>query len=347
MVAMDSSKIASLVALGAAGALMVLPLLPNRPRSNRRTRRNGPRSLTCDDVRVTTPHYEISAARYAKGKCAIRCVKSGTGFKTRADYLVIALGGRYTHRERSFILSPSAARRFHLLYQEGWNADLFGEKLISPSGERVSPRDPRVRRNGFLASVFDVFGGSDEPPPSSGRSMVRRAKKKVRSAVRRKGAGLKQRVMESAYYDRDLLRWAEKMEKQATTDAKKSLKMGEGVNRGVRDVFWSVTESRLRASTLPKRFHKDIPKLKAAYADGWYQASREAGYTPNPSASDRGEREKAKRFWDGLDDQSRGAIGDDLVLGTFDWRDWGFERKPTQSFLTWLDYYRTLWEMSH
>jgi hypothetical protein len=56
------------------------------------------------------------------------------------------------------------------------------------------------------------------------------------------------------------------------------------------------------------------------------------------------ERSKAKTWWSSLSRVEKWAIGDDLVWGTFDWREWGFSRKPTSAFMNAVDYERTLWE---
>lgn len=57
------------------------------------------------------------------------------------------------------------------------------------------------------------------------------------------------------------------------------------------------------------------------------------------------EKQKAKRFWDGLDSRARGELGDAFVLGTFDWREW-FDAKPSKALLEEIEYQRLLWEMS-
>lgn len=56
------------------------------------------------------------------------------------------------------------------------------------------------------------------------------------------------------------------------------------------------------------------------------------------------ERDRARRWWNELDRAQRFELGDALVLGTFDWREWGFSSPPTAAFLNELDYQRTLWE---
>lgn len=55
------------------------------------------------------------------------------------------------------------------------------------------------------------------------------------------------------------------------------------------------------------------------------------------------EREKAKKFWQGLSRSERGEIGDQLVRGDFDWRDW-FVSKPSSALLNEVDQLRMLWE---
>lgn len=56
------------------------------------------------------------------------------------------------------------------------------------------------------------------------------------------------------------------------------------------------------------------------------------------------EKERARRYWSGLSSFDRGALGDALVLGDFDWREW-FDTKPSGSFLREVDELRILWEM--
>jgi hypothetical protein len=36
----------------------------------------------------------------------------------------------------------------------------------------------------------------------------------------------------------------------------------------------------------------------------------------------------AKDIWACLDSRQRGELGDELVLGTFDWRDWSYDPPP-------------------
>jgi hypothetical protein len=56
------------------------------------------------------------------------------------------------------------------------------------------------------------------------------------------------------------------------------------------------------------------------------------------------ERERAKKWWDDLSPPERFQLGDDFVLGCFDWGDWGFYKSPTSVFLQEVDYLRILWE---
>lgn len=63
-------------------------------------------------------------------------------------------------------------------------------------------------------------------------------------------------------------------------------------------------------------------------------------------ASRRTDSASADRFWNGLDASQRLEIGDALVLGTFDWREWGLTSKPSAVFLDRVDYQRILWEES-
>jgi hypothetical protein len=77
-----------------------------------------------------TADYTISRARYAKGSIALRA-PSGDGFKTRAAYLAEALKGRWSNREHAYIMAASKEAKFRRLYDEGWDATIFGE-LIQP-----------------------------------------------------------------------------------------------------------------------------------------------------------------------------------------------------------------------
>lgn len=56
------------------------------------------------------------------------------------------------------------------------------------------------------------------------------------------------------------------------------------------------------------------------------------------------EKEKARKFWARLGSWERGELGNQLVLGDFDWRDW-LDKKPSRVFLDEVDRERILWEM--
>ena len=60
--------------------------------------------------------------------------------------------------------------------------------------------------------------------------------------------------------------------------------------------------------------------------------------------SPKREREKANRWFQDLDNWQKWELGDQLVLGEFDWREW-FEAKPSATFMNAIDSARINWEM--
>jgi hypothetical protein len=60
------------------------------------------------------------------------------------------------------------------------------------------------------------------------------------------------------------------------------------------------------------------------------------------------ERDKAERaakvLWDSLDNEARGVVGDELVLGTFNWGDWTELPRPIGALAA-LDRLRMNWEI--
>lgn len=70
--------------------------------------------------------YTVTPARYAHGMLAVSC-PSSNGFKTRAARLCDHLKGRYSNRERAYILSPAKVERLNALFDAGRDASIFGE----------------------------------------------------------------------------------------------------------------------------------------------------------------------------------------------------------------------------
>ena len=60
-------------------------------------------------------------------------------------------------------------------------------------------------------------------------------------------------------------------------------------------------------------------------------------------ATQQRDQARARKYWASLDNASRWALGDALVLGDLDHLDW-FGRRESRAFLNALDYERTLWE---
>ena len=77
------------------------------------------------------PLITIKPARYAKNMMLIQVPSEG-GWKNRGQRLAEAVGGRWTHRERGFIMSKTKAKRFMRFYEEGWDAEFMSNKLIPP-----------------------------------------------------------------------------------------------------------------------------------------------------------------------------------------------------------------------
>lgn len=83
-------------------------------------------------TRNDAPEYTSRPARYSRGNIAVQCPGVG-GWKTRAGRLAEAVcRGRYTNREKSYIMTPSQFKKFEKLYAEGWDANSMTWTLYAP-----------------------------------------------------------------------------------------------------------------------------------------------------------------------------------------------------------------------
>lgn len=55
-------------------------------------------------------------------------------------------------------------------------------------------------------------------------------------------------------------------------------------------------------------------------------------------------RAQGREWFRNLPIDLKWEIGDQLVLGSFDWREWSFPKKPSDAFLNGVDIERMLWE---
>lgn len=93
------------------------------------------------------PGYTITDARYAKGQKLVKAVPSGTGLKSRAERLIgDGLKGRYTNRERGYVVSPAKAARFEEMYAQGWDASAITGKLEPPAGHAADAPPVKAAR---------------------------------------------------------------------------------------------------------------------------------------------------------------------------------------------------------
>ena len=76
--------------------------------------------------------YEIKPARYARGQMLVVCRSDGSGWKTRAMALCEALNGRWTNREKGYVMSPTKAVKFEKLYTAGWSGNVVNGEFIAP-----------------------------------------------------------------------------------------------------------------------------------------------------------------------------------------------------------------------
>lgn len=90
--------------------------------------------------------YTITPARYAKGQMVVRTIADGSGYKTRAAYLLEALNARYVGRSNGYVLSPAKADKFARLYDAGFDARMrmFHDSpsiFIAPDGREMTLRE--------------------------------------------------------------------------------------------------------------------------------------------------------------------------------------------------------------
>jgi hypothetical protein len=82
-----------------------------------------------------TEPYKIRKHSYAKNSYVITPAKGVTGFKTRADHLAEALNGRWSHRAGGYVVSPTKAKKFAVLYASGYSGSPSGAVVRGPPAQ--------------------------------------------------------------------------------------------------------------------------------------------------------------------------------------------------------------------
>lgn len=75
----------------------------------------------------------VVPARYAKGKMALSAPPDGD-WASSAQLLAQAVGGRYSNRERAYIVSPKQAQRVRDLARRGYTANPVSGEIYKPKG---------------------------------------------------------------------------------------------------------------------------------------------------------------------------------------------------------------------
>jgi hypothetical protein len=89
----------------------------------------------------------------------------------------------------------------------------------------------------------------------------------------------------------------------------------------------------------------------AAVWAGWTYGAPALGLRAKRNPAEAGwrkvaaDRKAGAAFFDGLRTEQKWDLGDELVLGTFDWGEW-FDRKPSRAFMDGVDEARINWEIA-
>lgn len=78
----------------------------------------------------------ISKARYAQKSVAVSC-SSKDGLKTRAARITEACGGRWSGREKAYILPESRAVTVQALFDAGWDATVLDRLLFMDDSDEL------------------------------------------------------------------------------------------------------------------------------------------------------------------------------------------------------------------
>jgi len=77
--------------------------------------------------------YYVTLARYARDMYAVRIEKDGSGLKTRAMRLAhTAVRGRWSNREKAYIMSATKVRKLHRYITDGWDASPITGEIEPP-----------------------------------------------------------------------------------------------------------------------------------------------------------------------------------------------------------------------
>lgn len=128
--------------------------------------RQGESAPSVDSGKPAEKRYERSPARYSKGNFAIRPRKDGSGFKTDEASLADAVAnGRYSGREKAYIMSKSQADLFEALVNAGASSVSFLSRDVKLDGKTMTLPEARkhLKKSGVTFDSTDDDGDLDEP----------------------------------------------------------------------------------------------------------------------------------------------------------------------------------------